>query len=177
LEDDVFAGLENGATDMGHSDSESSNTLGDSPQSDKKGTKRKRAGDRGQDSMDIDEQPQTPTSCFLAFIRALDCLYSLVMLASRTLEIDEVASSHLKHALKGEPEVVAVMLGRSFRLAAVATTQFFNARKTTDLQHLLYVLPAIMDLWELRSNRRVDTDSGSSNVGFVICGEEGDASR
>ena len=119
--------------------------------------------------MDIDEQPQTPTSCFLSFIRALDCLYSLVMLASRTLEIDEVASSHLKHALKGEPETVAVTLGKSFRLAAVASTQFSNARKTTDLQHLLYVFPAILDLWDLRSNRRVDTDSGSSNVSFAPC--------
>ncbi|KAF7597588.1 hypothetical protein BBP40_000066 [Aspergillus hancockii] len=167
LEDDVFAGLENGATDLDHSDSESSNTIGDSPQSDKKGTKRKRAGDRGQDVMDVDEQPQTPTSCFLAFIRALDCLYSLVILANRTLKVDEVASSHLKHALKGEPEAVAVTLGRSFRLAAVATTQFFNARKTTDLQHLLYVIPAIMDLWDLRSNRRIDTDSGSSNESFA----------
>ncbi|KAE8333535.1 Urb2/Npa2 family-domain-containing protein [Aspergillus sergii] len=168
LEDDVFAGLENGMTELGHSDSESSKTLSDSsPQSDKKGTKRKRTGDSEQDGMDIDEQPQTPTSCFLSFIRALDCLYSLVMLASRTLEIDEVASSHLKHALKGEPEMVAVTLGRSFRLAAVASTQFSNARKTTDLQHLLYVFPAILDLWDLRSNRRVDTDSGSSNESFA----------
>lgn len=168
LEDDVFAGLENGTTELEQSDSESSKTMSDSsPQSDKKGTKRKRTGDREGDGMDIDEQPQTPTSCFLTFIRALDCLYSLVMIANRTLEIDEVASSHLKHALKGEPETVSVTLGRSFRLAAVATTQFFNARKTTDLQHLLYVLPAILDLWDLRSNRRVDSDSGSSNESFA----------
>ncbi|KAE8352736.1 Urb2/Npa2 family-domain-containing protein [Aspergillus coremiiformis] len=168
LEDDVFAGFENGTAELGHSDSGSSGTLGDSsPQSDKKGTKRKRAGDREQDGMDLDEQPQTPTSCFLTFIRALDCLYSLIMLASQTLEIDEVASSHLKHALKGEPETVAATFGKSFTLAAIATTQFFSARKTTDLQHLLYVFPAILDLWELRSNRRVDSDSGSGNESFA----------
>lgn len=170
LEDDVFAGLENGTTEFLHSGSESSKTLSDSTQDagryDKKGTKRKRPGDGEPDAMDIDEQPQTPTSCFLAFIRALDCLYSLVNLANRTLGVEEVASAHLRHALKGEPESIALTLGKSFRVAAVATNQFSHSRKITDLQHLLYVLPAVMELWELRSYRRNDSDSGSSNVSF-----------
>ncbi|PYH99647.1 hypothetical protein BO71DRAFT_394127 [Aspergillus ellipticus CBS 707.79] len=154
-----------------HSDSESSHTLSDSPHRngdyDRKGTKRKRAGDGAADAMDIDDQPRTPISCFLAFIRALDCLYSLVMLATRTPEVDEVASSHLKHALKGEPESVAMTLQKSFRLAAVVTTQFSHARKTTDLQHLLYVFPAVLELWELRSSRRDDSDKGLSNECFA----------
>ncbi|KAI9036354.1 ribosome biogenesis protein URB2 [Aspergillus affinis] len=174
LEDDVFAGLENGTTEFLRSDSDSSKTLSDSTQDagkyDKKGTKRKRPGDGEPDAMDIDEQPQTPTSCFLTFIRALDCLYSLVNLTSRTLGIEEVASAHLRHALKGEPESIALTLGKSFRVAAVATNQFSHARKTTDLQHLLYVLPAVLELWELRSYRRNDSDSGSSNESFAkVC--------
>ncbi|THC96541.1 hypothetical protein EYZ11_003985 [Aspergillus tanneri] len=171
LEEEVFTGLENGTTELLYSDSESSTTLSDSPHDvgkyDKKGTKRKRPGDSEQDAMDIDDQPRNPSSCFLTFIRALDCLYSLAMLASRTLGIEEAASAHLRHALKGEPETIALMLGKSLRIAAVATTQFSRARKTTDLQHLLYVLPAVLELWELRSYRRSDSDSGSDNEFFA----------
>ncbi|PLB35023.1 ribosome biogenesis protein URB2 [Aspergillus candidus] len=172
LKDDVFAGLENGTTELFPADSDSSRTLGDSPrsngpQTDKKGTKRKRAGDAGgADPMDVDDQPQTPASCFLAFIRALDCLYSLVKLLTREAGVDEVAASHLKHALKGGSESVAVTLGKAFSLAAVATSQFSTPRKTTDLQHLLYVLPAVLDLWELRSYRGDDANNGSSNEHF-----------
>ncbi|KAL7661724.1 hypothetical protein ACMYSQ_001102 [Aspergillus niger] len=171
LEEDVFAALKAGTTDLLPSDSDSSHTLSDSPHRngdyDKKGTKRKRAGDDEADAMDVDDQPRTPISCFLAFIRALDCLYSLIMLANRTLGVDEVASSHLKHALKGEPESNAVTLQKSFRLAAVISTQFSHARKTTDLQHLLYVFPAVLELWELRSSRRDDSDKGLSNECFA----------
>ncbi|EAW07511.1 ribosome biogenesis protein URB2 [Aspergillus clavatus NRRL 1] len=171
LEEDVFASLENGTVDFLRSGSESSHTLSDSSHQDdkcdKKGTKRKRAGDDDQDAMDIDDQPQTPTSCFLAFIRVLDCLYSLVTLASRTVGVDEVASSHLKFALRGEPESIAKLLGKSFKLAAVATTQLSHAQKTTDLQHLLYIIPAVLDLWELRSSRRDDSDAGSSHECFA----------
>ncbi|RAL07165.1 ribosome biogenesis protein URB2 [Aspergillus homomorphus CBS 101889] len=170
LEDDVLAGLGDGTTELLNSGSDSSHTLGDSPHRngdyDKKGTKRKRSGADEPDAMDIDDQPRTPTSCFVAFIRALDCLYSLVTLADRTSGIDDVASSHLKHALKGEPEAVAVTLQKSFRLAAVITTQLSHAQQTTDLQHLLYVLPAIFDLWELRSSRRDDSEKGLSNECF-----------
>ncbi|RAH65113.1 ribosome biogenesis protein URB2 [Aspergillus aculeatinus CBS 121060] len=170
LEEDVLAGLGDGTAELLHSGSESSHTLGDSPHRngdyDKKGTKRKRSGADEPDAMDIDDPPRTPTSCFVAFIRALDCLYSLVMLVDRTSGVDDVASSHLKHALKGEPESVAVTLQKSFRLAAVITTQLFHAQQTTDLQHLLYVLPAIFDLWELRSSRRDDSEKGLSNECF-----------
>ncbi|PYH48402.1 ribosome biogenesis protein URB2 [Aspergillus saccharolyticus JOP 1030-1] len=170
LEADVLAGLGGGTTELLTSGSESSHTLGDSPHRhgdvDKKGTKRKRSGADEPDAMDIDDPPRTPTSCFVAFIRALDCLYSLVMLVERTFGVDDVASSHLKHALKGEPESVAVTLQRSFRLATVITTQLFHAQQTTDLQHLLYVLPAMFDLWELRSSRRDDSEKVLSNECF-----------
>lgn len=176
LEESIFAGIEDGTVEFLSSGSESSQTLEDLPEQttkrDKKGTKRKRAGgnDGGdnQDAMDIDEPPQTPGSCFLTFICVLDCLYSLVVLANHTLSLDEVASSHMKHALKAEPESAATLLAKSFRLAAVATTQFSHGRKTTDLQHLLYVLPAILEMWELRSFRRDDSENNSSNVCFKL---------
>ncbi|KAL4895887.1 Urb2/Npa2 family-domain-containing protein [Aspergillus ambiguus] len=171
LEDDIFVGLENGSTELLPSDSESSRTLSESPNQtgdqNKKGTKRKRVGADDQDAMDIDEQPRTPTSCFLTFIRALDCLYSLVAFLGRSVGVEDAAISHLKHALKGEPQSAAVTLGKSFWIAAVATSQFSHARKTTDLQHLLYVFPAILELWELRSNRLVDSDSGAGNECFA----------
>ncbi|EAU39166.1 conserved hypothetical protein [Aspergillus terreus NIH2624] len=171
LEDDIFAGLENGSTEFIPSDSESSRTLSESShragEQNKKGTKRKRTGGNDQDVMDVDEQPRTLTSCFLTFIRALDCLYSLVALLGRSVGVEDVAISHLKHALKGDPQLVAVTLGKSFWIAAVATSQFSNTRKTTDLQHLLYVIPAILELWELRSNRLVDSDSGAANECFA----------
>ncbi|KAF9884152.1 hypothetical protein FE257_002273 [Aspergillus nanangensis] len=171
LEEDIFTGLENGSTNLLQSDSESSRTLSESShpngKSDKKGTKRKRPGDGDQDAMDVDEQPRTLASCFLAFIRALDCLYSLVTLSGRTSGSDDVASSHLKHALKGEPQVAAITLGKSFWIASVATMQFSQARKTTDLQHLLYVLPAVLKLWDLRSHHLEDSDASSSNECFA----------
>lgn len=172
LEEGILASVENGTAEFLCSGSESSQTLGDSPEQtskrDKKGTKRKKPGDTvegdSQDAMDIDEPPQTPASCFLTFIRVLDCLYSIVVLANHTLGLDEVASSHLKHALKGEPEPVATLLAKSFTLAALATFQFSLGQKTTDLQHLLYVVPAVLELWELRSFRRDDLENNSSNV-------------
>ena len=178
LEEGVFAGVENGTVDFLCSGSESSQTLGDSPEQtskrDKKGTKRKRPGDGheadGQDAMDTDGTLQTPASCFLTFMRVLDCLYSIVALANRTLNLDEVASSHLKHAIKGEPESVAALLAKSLGLAALTTNQYSHGRKTTELQHLLYVLPAVLELWEMRSFRRDDTESDSSNVRFENLG-------
>lgn len=167
LEEDVFATLENGKADDLRFGSESSDTLGDSPHDDRKGTKRKRADADDQDAMDIDEQPQTSSSCFLSFIRVLDCLYSLITLTSRAAGVDEVASSHLKHALRGEPESVAKLLGQSFKLAAIVSKQLFDGRKTTDLQHLLYIIPAVVELWEMRSSRRDDSDAGSSHECFA----------
>ncbi|PKX94043.1 ribosome biogenesis protein URB2 [Aspergillus novofumigatus IBT 16806] len=167
LEEDIFATLENGKAEDLRFGSESSDTLGDSPHDDRKGTKRKRADADDQDAMDIDQQPQTSSSCFLSFIRVLDCLYSLVTLTSRAAGIDEVASLHLKHALRGEPESVAKLLGQSFKLAAIVSKQLFDGRKTTDLQHLLYIIPAVLELWEMRSSLRDDSDAGSSHESFA----------
>lgn len=171
LETDIFVSVQNGLTAWG-SDSESSHTLvGFSPRDERResqGTKRKRPGpENDADAMDLDDPPQNPASCFQAFIRALDCLYGVVMLTHRTLGLDEVANSHLKLALRGEPEVVSVLLGRSFRVAAVAINEFSHAGKTTELQHLLYVFSAILELWESRSYRRDDTDNKSSNDCFA----------
>ncbi|KAJ5161627.1 hypothetical protein N7492_007019 [Penicillium capsulatum] len=168
LETDIHATVGNGLS-IPSFDSDSSHTLVGSPvdeNSGSQGIKRKRLGEDNADAMDLDEPPQSPASCFLAFIRALDSLYGVVALTQKTLGNDEIANSHLKLALRGEPEVVAQLLGRAFQMAAVAITQFSQAGKTTDLQHLLYVFPAMLDLWESRSFRRDDTDSKASNDCF-----------
>jgi len=171
LEADIFATVGRGQS-IASFDSDSSHTLASSPtQDDQKspqGTKRKRvAPENGAEAMDEDEQPQNPASCLLAFIRALDCLYGVVTLAQQTLGTDENANSHLKLALRGEPALVARLLGRSFQVAAVAVTQFSQAGKTTDLQHLIFVLPAIVELWESRSFREDDTHNKTSNEAFA----------
>ena len=168
LETDIYATVGNGLS-IPSFDSDSSHTLVSSPLEEhfeSQGMKRKRPSEHDADAMDADEPPQNPVSCFLTFLRALDCLFGVVALAHRTLDSDEIANSHLKLALRGEPETVAQLLGRAFQVAGVAIVQFSQAGKTTDLQHLLYVFPAILDLWELRSYRREDLDSKSSNDCF-----------
>ncbi|KAL3435394.1 Urb2/Npa2 family-domain-containing protein [Aspergillus tetrazonus] len=164
LTDDVISGSGNGTNELLPSDSESSQTLSEG--SSRKGTKRKRNNGIEHDSMDVDEQPRTPVSCFLAFTRLLDCLYSLVTLVSGKDGVDETARSHLRHALRGEPQPIAMTLGKSFTLASLAITQFSNARKTTELQHLFYVLPALLEVWEWRSYRQ-DGVKGSGNRAFA----------
>ncbi|KAJ5752837.1 hypothetical protein N7520_009754 [Penicillium odoratum] len=166
LETDIYATVGNGLS----MDSDSSRTLSGSPdeQHGTQGMKRKRgSAENDPDAMDIDNPPQNPASCFLTFIRALDCLHGVVNLAQRTIGTDEVANSHLKLALRGDPDVVALLLGRAFQLAAVAMAQFTRAGKTTDLQHLMYVFPAILELWESRSLRHDDTDNKISNDCFA----------
>ncbi|RDW89861.1 ribosome biogenesis protein URB2 [Aspergillus mulundensis] len=165
LTDDVISGFGNGGSELLPSDSESSHTLSES--SGRKGTKRKRANGVDQDAMDIDEQPRTPVSCFLTFTRLLDCLYSLVTLASRKDGVDETARSHLRHALRGEPQPVAITLGKSFTLASIAISQYSHARKTTELQHFFYVLPALLEIWEWRSRRQDGSEQGSGNGSFA----------
>ncbi|KAL2855836.1 Urb2/Npa2 family-domain-containing protein [Aspergillus pseudoustus] len=171
LTDDVYTGLGDVMVDTLPSDSESSRTLSESSRAseglDKKGTKRKRTRDNGQDAMDIDEQPRTPGSCFLTFTRVLDCLYSLVTLSNRAVGANEAASSHLRHALRGEPQQAAIALGQSLTLASIAVSQFSHGRKTTELQHIFYVLPALFELWEWRSHRQDDPEQGSSNESFA----------
>lgn len=171
LEADIFATVGRGQS-IASFDSDSSHTLASSSTQDdqksSKGTKRKRvATENGGEVMDENEQPQNPASCFLALIRALDCLYGVVTLGQQTLGTDENANSHLKLTLRGEPALVARLLGRSFQVAAVAITQFTQAGKTTDLQHLIFVLPAILELWESRSFREDDTHNKASNEAFA----------
>ncbi|KAL4915924.1 Urb2/Npa2 family-domain-containing protein [Aspergillus aurantiobrunneus] len=171
LTDDVITGLGNGTNELLPSDSESSRTLSESSRANEgfiqKGKKRKRANGNDQDVMDVDEQPRTLAACFLTFTRLLDCLYSLVTLANPTDGVDEAACPHLRHALRGEPQPVATILGISFTLASLAISQFRHGRKTTELQHLFYVLPALLEVWEWRSRRQDGSDQGSSNESFA----------
>lgn len=165
---------ESTSSDVNRSGSESSHTLGGSPprqeDADRKRRKRKRTSDdEDEDAMDIDDPPQQPTltSYLLAFIRILDCLYGLVSLANRAHGDHASAGSHLKHALRGEPESVAKILGKSFKMGAIAAVEFSDGQSITDLQHLFYVLPAVLELWELRSSRQDDSDNKSSNEAFA----------
>ncbi|KAJ5578302.1 uncharacterized protein N7459_007266 [Penicillium hispanicum] len=153
-------------------DSDSSYTLVGSPTQDNhqgiQGTKRKRfSAENDADAMDLDERPPNPASCFLAFIRVLDCLYGVLSLVQRTVGTDDIANSHLKLALRGELEMVALALGRALEVAAVAVAQFSRAGKTTDLQHLLYVFPAVLEMWESKSTRQDDTNNKASNDYFA----------
>ena len=169
VEEAVFAGLEGGLEGRFQemlSGSESSLTLHSSPPqnglSDKKGTKRKRPVEGGSgDSMEVDDAPQTSASCLLAFIRLLDCLYSLVALVTETLENDEAARSRVAQAIRTGPESGAIMLAKSFKIAAVAASHFFQHRMTTDLQHLMYVIPAVLGWWRLRSSQESSEDKAS----------------
>ncbi|KAL2869288.1 ribosome biogenesis protein URB2 [Aspergillus lucknowensis] len=167
----ILTGLRDGTADLPLSGSESSRTLSESSHAyegfDKKGRKRKRTGGNGQDAMDVDEQPRTPASCFSAFTGLLDCLYNLVALANQTAEGNEATGSHLRHALRGEPQPAAVMLGRSFTLASFAILRFRHAQKAAELQHLFYVLPSLLRVWEWRSHRQDDPDQRSSNESFA----------
>lgn len=171
---DVFSDLENGIlstasevlSDSLQSGSESSHTLSGSPtreDSDKKGKKRKRASGY-EDAMDLDEPQPTHSSYLLAFMRTLDTLYCLVNLTNKTQSTDDIATAHLKHALREQPEPLAKILGRSFKMGAVATEEYSKANLNTSLRHLFYVLSAALDLWELRSSRLDDADNNSSNV-------------
>ncbi|KAJ6109308.1 hypothetical protein N7486_001542 [Penicillium sp. IBT 16267x] len=167
LETDIYATVGNGLSSL-----DSDSTLYGPSSVDEhhgiQGMKRKRgSAENDPDAMDIDSPPQNPASCFLTFIRALDCLHGVVALAQRTIGTDEIANSHLKLALRGDPDVVALLLGRAFQLASVAIAQFTHAGKTTDLQHLLYVFPAMLELWESRSLRHDDTDNKISNDCFA----------
>lgn len=169
VEEAVFAGFEGGFGELIFSGSES---MGNSPSqnrsTDKKGTKRKRAVDGGSsDSVEIDEAPQTPASCLLTFIRLLDCVYSLVVLVTETPGDDEVARFRITQAIRTEPESGAIMLAKSFKIAAVATSHFFQHRMTTDLQHLMYVIPAVLGLWRLRAS-----SEGSENKASDVCRAE-----
>ncbi|KAL4786361.1 Urb2/Npa2 family-domain-containing protein [Aspergillus varians] len=168
LTDDVIAGFGNGTDEHPPSDSESSRTLSESSRANgRKGTKRKRTSGNEKDAMDVDEQPRTPNLCFLTFTRLLDCLYSLVTLANQTDGANETTRSHLRHALRGEPKPVAITLGKSFTLASFAISQFHRERQTTELQHLFYVLPALLEIWEWRSHRQDGSDQSSSDEFFA----------
>ncbi|KAJ5987334.1 hypothetical protein N7451_011699 [Penicillium sp. IBT 35674x] len=167
LETDIYATVGSGLSSL-DSDSTLSGPSSVDEQQGTQGMKRKRgSAENDPDAMDVDSPPQNPASCFLAFIRALDCLHGVVALAQRTIGTDEIANSHLKLALRGDPDVVALLLGRAFQLASVAIAQFTKAGKTTDLQHLLYVFPAMLGLWESRSLRHDDNDNKISNDCFA----------
>ncbi|CAL5871737.1 uncharacterized protein PFLUO_LOCUS5990 [Penicillium psychrofluorescens] len=161
LEADVFANVEHGLN------SEAGHTLaGSPPGNEANGTKIKKRK-RVSFANNAGGRPQDSAQCFLTFIRALDCLFGVVMLAHQTLRTDEVAHSHLKLALRGEPEEAALFLGRSFWVASGTAKHFSQAGKTTDLQHMLYVLPAALELWDFRSYRQDDTENKSSNECFA----------
>lgn len=168
VEHEVFAAERNGLPGFLRSESGISQTLADPPaltsKLDKKGVKRKRQGNEDGDAMHLDVPAQSPATCLATFLYVLDCLYSLTALVSNNSTVDETSSAHLKHALKSEPDFLGIMLGRFLNVAAFVMPQFASDNSTSTLQHLLYVLPAVLDLWELRSSRRDDTQNQPSNV-------------
>lgn len=159
LEDAVFAGFEDA-----QSESESSHTIVSTPSQNesgkKRGMKRKRPTESGNsDAMEIDEASQTPTSPMLAYVYLLDCLYSLVVLATEALEDDVSARLQLSQAIMYKLESGAIMMGKSLRIAAAVTSSLFRRRMTTQLQHLMYVLPAILGMWGVQTtNKRRPAD-------------------
>lgn len=173
LEADISATVRSGKPILG-SGSDSTQTLDtSSPEQDERGAqgkKRKRAAvESGDEAADPDDRPPNPASCLLAFTGALDCLYGVVTLAQQTMETDDVGNSHLKLVLRGDPAVVARLLGKSLQVAAVAITEYSKADKPTDLQHLMYVFPAMLELWEARSYRQDDKNNKQSNESFAQC--------
>lgn len=172
LEEAVFAGLEDGFADIEQSGPESSLTL-DSSQNqneaiDQKGTKRKRSLEGGSaDAMEIDDSPQTPAACLLAFIRLLDCVFNLLVFVAEDLGVDENTRSRLTKSIGSEPESGAIKLARAFRTAAVGVSYFFQRRMTTDLLHLMYVIPALQGMWRLKSTNKDSSPSKESDESFA----------
>ena len=166
---DTTAGIVLNSQDvvLGRSDSESSRTLDEesSPKHkkhDNETRKRKRAI---YEEDDVDpNSPPCFALCASAFSRLLNCLYTLVVLANKMHDVDGVASSHLKHALRGEPGVVAKILARSLALSALLIFEFRREKRAADLHHLLRTLPSVLDLWELRSSHQDDSNNSFSNV-------------
>ncbi|RJE18566.1 Urb2/Npa2 family [Aspergillus sclerotialis] len=171
LEEAIFAG-EDGSVELPRSESDSSMTAGSSPlqggADHKKGTKRKRPSEGGNgDAMEIDDTPQTPASSMQAFIYLLDCLYTMLYLATETQDEDANSRLQLTQAMQYELEPGAIMLRKSFNIAAVATSQFFQRRMTTELQHLMYVLPSVIGIWRLKSLNQDGTENKASNEHFA----------
>jgi nucleolar pre-ribosomal-associated protein 2 len=169
LEDDTLASLRDAASGLERSGSESSHTLGGSPIQEKNAdangqSKKRKRTESAESNGSSSEQLPSLDSPFSAFIGVLDCLYSLTRLANKRGNVDQVARSHLRQALRAEPVFVAGLLGKSMKLSAYLIVEFSRTGRTTDLHHLLHVTPAILDLWDLRSERQDDSDNNSSNV-------------
>ncbi|KAK2764338.1 hypothetical protein FQN54_009031 [Arachnomyces sp. PD_36] len=131
-----------------------------STKSQKRGQKRKRVDgeDESSDSTIAHEFPPSSWASTLLYI--LTSIRKLVALSNQQQGTDGAARSHLKLALRGEPEVAANILGKSFRIATLALPILAGL---SELTRLLSVLPSVFDIWELRSSSQAVLTKSQSN--------------
>lgn len=137
-----------------------------STKSQKRGQKRKRMDVEAESSDSTITHEFTPSSWTSTLVSILASIQKLAALSNQSHGVDWTSRSHLKLALRGEPQVAASILGKSFRIATLALAVPSGSQTQ---QRLLYVLPSIFDIWELRSNSQNNSIKSPSNVSFYLC--------
>ena len=133
----------------------------------KRGKKRKRVDGETGNSDSSDQQEPAPSSWASTLLYLLGSIQGLVALSNQSHGIDGTSRSHLKLALRGDPQVAANILGRSFRIATLALPVLANDSRSKTERGLLSVLPSVFEIWELRSSYQNDSTKTPSNVSYL----------
>lgn len=132
--------------------------------SQKRGQKRKRVDVEAESSDSTITQEFTPSSWASTLLSVLASIQRLAALSNQSHGVDWTSQSHLKLTLRGEPQVAANILGKSFKIATLALPVLAEASESSIQKRLLSVLPSVFDIWELRSSPQNDSTKIQSNV-------------
>ncbi|EEH36195.2 hypothetical protein PAAG_00518 [Paracoccidioides lutzii Pb01] len=148
--------------------SESSVTIHESPVPvvSNRGKKRKRTENGGEL---VEPTESTSGSWIDTFYAILYSVKALVGLSEQALEDKSTINSQLKLVLRGEPQLSAAILGRSFELAQKAVVEWHTGVSDFGIQ-LLFALSSVLDIWRLSSERLGDgTDLPSNDTFPPLC--------